>query len=135
MLPKINSQRQFLVPMIIIGSLFFIFGFVTWLNSVLIPFLRQACQLTDFQAFFVTFAFYFFLFHYGYSFIGNFKEDWFCERDVDWACGNGFRFISIYSGSPVKVISLIPCWIVYPGHGAHVTSNSIQPLRYDSWSY
>jgi len=59
MLPKINSQRQFLVPMIIIGSLFFIFGFVTWLNSVLIPFLRQACQLTDFQAFFVTFAFYF----------------------------------------------------------------------------
>ncbi len=45
--------------MIIIGSLFFIFGFITWLNSVLIPFLRQACQLTDFQAFFVTFAFYF----------------------------------------------------------------------------
>jgi glucose/galactose transporter len=45
--------------MIIIGSLFFIFGFITWLNSVLIPFLRQACQLSDFQAYFVTFAFYF----------------------------------------------------------------------------
>jgi glucose/galactose transporter len=44
--------------MIIIGALFFIFGFVTWLNSVLIPFLQQACQLTDFQAYFVTFAFY-----------------------------------------------------------------------------
>lgn len=56
---KADSQKQFLVPMIIIGSLFFIFGFITWLNSVLIPFLRQACQLTDFQAFFVTFAFYF----------------------------------------------------------------------------
>ncbi|HTH57871.1 MAG TPA: sugar MFS transporter [Cyclobacteriaceae bacterium] len=56
---KTDSQKQFLIPMIIIGSLFFIFGFVTWLNSVLIPFLRQACQLTDFQAFFVTFAFYF----------------------------------------------------------------------------
>src|SRR5258706_8511770 len=56
---KIDSQKQFLVPMIIIGSLFFIFGFITWLNSVLIPFLRQACQLTDFQAYFVTFAFYF----------------------------------------------------------------------------
>jgi glucose/galactose transporter len=55
---KIDSQKQFLVPMIIIGSLFFIFGFITWLNSVLIPFLRQACQLTDFQAYFVTFAFY-----------------------------------------------------------------------------
>lgn len=55
---RADSQKQFLVPMIIIGSLFFIFGFITWLNSVLIPFLRQACQLTDFQAYFVTFAFY-----------------------------------------------------------------------------
>jgi MFS transporter, FHS family, L-fucose permease len=44
--------------MIIIGALFFIFGFVTWLNSVLIPFLKQACQLTDFQAYYVTVAFY-----------------------------------------------------------------------------
>jgi FHS family L-fucose permease-like MFS transporter len=43
----------------IIGVLFFVFGFVTWLNSTLIPFLKLACQLeTDIQAFFVTFAFY-----------------------------------------------------------------------------
>ena len=42
----------------IIGSLFFVFGFVTWLNSLLIPFLKTACQLTDFQSTFVTFAFY-----------------------------------------------------------------------------
>lgn len=53
-----DSKKQYLLPMIIIGSLFFIFGFVTWLNSILIPFLRQACQLTDFQAYLVTFAFY-----------------------------------------------------------------------------
>ncbi len=44
--------------MIIIGALFFIYGFFTWLNSVLIPFLKQACELSDFQAYFVTFAFY-----------------------------------------------------------------------------
>ena len=43
----------------IIGVLFFIFGFVTWLNGTLIPFLKLACQLeSDIQAFFVTFAFY-----------------------------------------------------------------------------
>jgi glucose/galactose transporter len=42
----------------IIGTLFFLFGFVTWLNSVLIPFLKQACELSDFEAYFVTFAFY-----------------------------------------------------------------------------
>jgi glucose/galactose transporter len=44
--------------MIIIGALFFIFGFVTWLNGILIPYLKIACQLTDFQALFVAFAFY-----------------------------------------------------------------------------
>src|SRR6187551_3021264 len=53
-----SNQKSYVVPMIIIGALFFIFGFVTWLNSVLIPFLKQACQLTDFQAYYVTVAFY-----------------------------------------------------------------------------
>jgi len=44
--------------MIIIGILFFIFGFVTWLNGSLIPFLKVICDLNEFQALFVTFAFY-----------------------------------------------------------------------------
>ena len=42
----------------IIGALFFVFGFVTWLNSILIPFLKTVCELNNFQASFVTFAFY-----------------------------------------------------------------------------
>jgi len=43
----------------IIGALFFIFGFITWLNGTLIPFLKLACDLqTDAQALLVTFAFY-----------------------------------------------------------------------------
>ncbi len=45
-------------PLLIIGLLFFIFGFITWLNSVLVPFLKTACELTNFQSYFVTFAFY-----------------------------------------------------------------------------
>jgi fucose permease len=31
-----------LVPMVIIAVLFFIFGFVTWLNGILIPYLKIA---------------------------------------------------------------------------------------------
>jgi len=42
----------------IIGILFFIFGFVTWLNGTLIPFLKISCELSNLQAYFVTFAFY-----------------------------------------------------------------------------
>lgn len=52
------SRKNSFFPILIIGSFFFIFGFVTWLNSVLIPFLRTACELNDFEAYFVTFAFY-----------------------------------------------------------------------------
>ncbi|XOV81083.1 MAG: sugar MFS transporter [Aestuariibacter sp.] len=47
-----------LLPMIIIGALFFIFGFVTWLNGALIPFLQMVCQLTETQALMVAFSFY-----------------------------------------------------------------------------
>lgn len=42
----------------IIGVLFFLFGFVTWLNGILIPYLRIACELTNFESYLVTFAFY-----------------------------------------------------------------------------
>ncbi|MGB8374401.1 MAG: sugar MFS transporter [Salegentibacter sp.] len=50
-----NSNSRSIV---IIGVLFFIFGFVTWLNSVLIPYLRIACELNNFESYLVAFAFY-----------------------------------------------------------------------------
>src|ERR1700761_2827155 len=43
---------------IIIGAFFFIFGFITWINGTLIPYLRIACELEEWQAYLVTFAFY-----------------------------------------------------------------------------
>ncbi len=52
------SRKDYIFSITIIGLFFFIFGFVTWLNGVLIPFLKTACELNDFQAYFVTFAFY-----------------------------------------------------------------------------
>ncbi|QOP40331.1 sugar MFS transporter [Sulfurimonas marina] len=47
-----------ILSMSIIAVLFFIFGFVTWLNGSLIPFLKVLCDLNEFEALFVTFAFY-----------------------------------------------------------------------------
>ena len=43
---------------VIIGVVFFIIGFVSWVNSILIPYFRIACELTNYQSYFVTFAFY-----------------------------------------------------------------------------
>jgi FHS family L-fucose permease-like MFS transporter len=45
-------------PIVLIGMLFFIFGFITWLNSVLIPYLKLACELNTVEAYLVTTAFY-----------------------------------------------------------------------------
>ncbi|MBC8319230.1 MAG: sugar MFS transporter [Bacteroidetes bacterium] len=52
------NKRTYILSISIIGLLFFIFGFVTWLNGILIPYLQIACELTNFQALFVTLAFY-----------------------------------------------------------------------------
>ncbi len=52
------TKRQTLISIFIIGLLFFIFGFVSWLNSILIPYFKIACELTNFQSYLVAFAFY-----------------------------------------------------------------------------
>jgi FHS family L-fucose permease-like MFS transporter len=53
------TQRTNTTAIFIIGFLFFVFGFITWLNGNLIQFLKLVCQLeNDVQAFFVTTAFY-----------------------------------------------------------------------------
>ena len=53
------KQRSTAYCMFVIGSLFFVFGFVTWLNNILIPYMRTSCELTtQVQGYLVTFAFY-----------------------------------------------------------------------------
>lgn len=52
------SKSEYIFSISLIGVLFFLFGFVTWLNGALIPFLKTACELNDIAAYLVTFAFY-----------------------------------------------------------------------------
>jgi glucose/galactose transporter len=54
-----QSGRQYMTSIVIIGVLFFVFGFVTWINGPLITFVKLAFDLdTDAKAFLVTTAFY-----------------------------------------------------------------------------
>jgi FHS family L-fucose permease-like MFS transporter len=50
--------RDISSPIIIIGALFFVFGFITWLSAVLVPYLKIACELSNFQSYLVAFSFY-----------------------------------------------------------------------------
>ncbi len=52
------SKRDTTTGIIIIASLFFIFGFTSWVNGILIPYFKIAFQLTHFKSYLVTFAFY-----------------------------------------------------------------------------
>jgi FHS family L-fucose permease-like MFS transporter len=54
-----NQKSSYVMSITIIGVLFFIFGFVTWVNGTLIPYLKIACELeTDFQSYLVATAFF-----------------------------------------------------------------------------
>ncbi|HCC85961.1 MAG: hypothetical protein XD92_0381 [Proteiniphilum acetatigenes] len=59
--PPINhvqDKRTTVQSMIILACLFFIFGLVSWVNTILIPYFQLTLQLSNFQSYLVTFAFY-----------------------------------------------------------------------------
>lgn len=53
-----RSSSDTVRAMLILALLFFLFGFVTWLNGTLVPYLKLACELTTFEALLVATAFY-----------------------------------------------------------------------------
>jgi MFS transporter, FHS family, L-fucose permease len=55
---QLNSKKEYLMSISLVGVLFFLFGFVTWLNGALIQFLKIACELGDISAYLVATAFY-----------------------------------------------------------------------------
>jgi glucose/galactose transporter len=55
---EIASKNRTFIPILIIAGLFFIFGFVTWINGALIPFMKTINELTDAQSYLVASASY-----------------------------------------------------------------------------
>jgi len=73
------SKNKTLFPVVLIISLFFLWGFAHNLNPILIPHLKKACQLTDFQSALIDSSFFiayfamalpagFFMKKYGYKY-------------------------------------------------------------------
>jgi FHS family L-fucose permease-like MFS transporter len=57
--PLIAMQKKYLLPFILVTSLFFLWAFLHNLNPILIPHLKKACQLSDLQSSFIDPAVYF----------------------------------------------------------------------------
>ncbi|WP_286592269.1 sugar MFS transporter [Sphingobacterium sp. N143] len=58
MTTAVPDRKTTWVSIGIIGTMFFIFGFVSWINAILIPYFKIACELSNFQSYLVAFAFY-----------------------------------------------------------------------------
>ena len=55
---NLSANRNFVISMAILAFMYFMFGFVSWVNSILIPYFKIVCELSEFWAYFVDFAFY-----------------------------------------------------------------------------
>lgn len=53
-----SKKNSYLGPLFIIGILFFVMGFVTWVNGTLITFFKKAFSLDNTSSYLVTFAFF-----------------------------------------------------------------------------
>jgi MFS transporter, FHS family, L-fucose permease len=53
-----NHNRNYLLPIILVTSLFFLWAFLHNINPILIPHLRKACQLNDTESALIDFAVY-----------------------------------------------------------------------------
>src|SRR5690606_40986554 len=52
------SKNKYLLPLILVTSLFFLWAFLHNINPILIPHLKKACQLTDTQSSFIDLSVY-----------------------------------------------------------------------------
>lgn len=50
------STRSTVISIMIIAMLFFIFGFTTWINAILIPYFKISCELNNTRSLLVAFA-------------------------------------------------------------------------------
>ena len=54
-----TNRREYTVSLVLLGALFFVFGLVSWVNSILVPYFKVACDLqSEVQGYLAQFAFY-----------------------------------------------------------------------------
>jgi len=57
-MPAGKNKNGSFIPILVIAVMFFVFGMVTWINAILIPYFKIGCELNNFESYLVAFAFY-----------------------------------------------------------------------------
>lgn len=54
-----EGKKQYISSLAMLGVLYFVFGLVSWVNSILVPYFKVACELhSEVQSYLANFAFY-----------------------------------------------------------------------------
>ena len=128
-----QTKKPTFIPMLIIGALFFIFGFITWLNGTLIPYFKIACELNTFESLLVAGAFYISYFVMALPSSWILKKTGFKKGDDAWANCNGGRCLGVYPCCPVTDVWDFSDRVVYYRYRSFDTANSFQSVCYHSW--
>lgn len=99
-----SSNQRYIVPMITLTLLFFMWGFITCMNDILIPYLKQLFSLTFFESMLVQFCFF------GAYFIGSLVYFIVSSKWGDPVNKIGYKK-SIISGI---ILSAIGCVLFWP---------------------
>lgn len=105
-----STTPNYSIPLATLTALFFMWGFITCMNDILIPHLKELFQLTYFQAMLVQFAFF------GAYFVGSaiyFAVSYFYGDQINQI---GYKWGIIIG----LIISAIGCILFYPAEGMGV---------------
>ncbi len=53
-----SRKKTSVGAMFILGIMFFVFGFTSWINSILVPYFKIGCELNHFQSYLIVFTLY-----------------------------------------------------------------------------
>ena len=81
------TERRYVVPLVLITTLFFLWALGVNLNDILIPHLKAAFGLTDFQSSFIQIAFF------GGYFLAAFPAGWLIAHRLQE--GNPHRLVAL----------------------------------------
>ena len=57
-MPRMTKKTP-MTAMFLLGVMYFVFGFTSWINSILVPYFKIGCELNHFQSYLIVFAMYF----------------------------------------------------------------------------
>ena len=112
------TERKYYLPFVLVTSLFFLWAIGVNLNDVLIPHLKKAFELTDFESSFIQVAFF------GGYFLAAFPAGWLMEK-IGYKGGIVVGLLMVVSWFEERLLSPRSL-IVYTARSRHVGADTVE---------